>query len=133
MPRADRGWRRSARLCLALPAQQAALAGGVLCAAAYATFSGGGLPAQRTVLMLACVAALRMAGMRWPWPRIWLLACAAVVAFDPWALLQAGFWLSFVAVGVLFASNAFATEGIANTQTNTNEKHTQQGCDTAYT
>ena len=27
-----------------------------------------------------------------------------VVAIDPWALLQAGFWLSFVAVGVLFAS-----------------------------
>ena len=29
-----------------------------------------------------------------------------VVAVDPWALLQAGFWLSFVAVGVLFATDA---------------------------
>ena len=28
-----------------------------------------------------------------------------MVASDPWALLQAGFWLSFVAVGVLFASD----------------------------
>ncbi|WP_455769346.1 DNA internalization-related competence protein ComEC/Rec2 [Paracidovorax citrulli] len=28
------------------------------------------------------------------------------MAADPWALLQAGFWLSFVAVGVLFASDA---------------------------
>src|SRR6185369_14972023 len=33
-------------------------------------------------------------------------ACAVVVALDPWALLQAGFWLSFVAVGVLFATDA---------------------------
>jgi competence protein ComEC len=35
---------------------------------------------------------------------VWLLACAVVVAVDPWALLQPGFWLSFVAVGVLFAT-----------------------------
>jgi competence protein ComEC len=33
-----------------------------------------------------------------------LLVCAVVLALDPWALLQAGFWLSFVAVGILFAS-----------------------------
>ena len=35
----------------------------------------------------------------------WLAACAVVVTVDPWALLQPGFWLSFVAVGVLFASD----------------------------
>jgi competence protein ComEC len=29
-----------------------------------------------------------------------------VVLSDPWALMQAGFWLSFVAVGVLFATNS---------------------------
>ncbi|AEG93633.1 DNA internalization-related competence protein-like protein [Ramlibacter tataouinensis TTB310] len=98
-------WRRSARLCLALPAQHAALAGGVLLAAAYAVFSGWGVPAQRTVWMLAAVAVLRLAGARWPWPALWLLAAAVVVAVDPWALLQAGFWLSFVAVGVLFATD----------------------------
>jgi competence protein ComEC len=28
-----------------------------------------------------------------------------VVAIDPWAMLQPGFWLSFVAVGVLFAAD----------------------------
>ena len=106
-------WRRSARLCLAWPAPHAALVGGVACAAAYAVFSGGGVPAQRTILMLAVVAALRLAGRRWPWPLVWLLACAAVVLLDPWALLQAGFWLSFVAVGVLFASSLGAPENIA--------------------
>jgi competence protein ComEC len=98
-------WRRSARLCLAWPAPKAALAGGVLLAAAYALFSGWGVPAQRTLLMLATLAWLRLSGRRWPWPVAWLSACAVVVAADPWALLQAGFWLSFVAVGVLFATD----------------------------
>jgi len=99
-------WRRSAWLCLRLPAPSAALIGGMALASAYALFSGWGVPAQRTILMLATVGALRLAGVRWPWPQVWLLACAVVVAVDPWALLQAGFWLSFVAVGVLFATDA---------------------------
>ena len=99
-------WRRSSRLCLAVPAQHAALVGGIALAAAYAIFSGWGVPAQRTIWMLATVGLLRLSGRRWPWPQVWLLACAVVVSVDPWALLQAGFWLSFVAVGVLFASDA---------------------------
>ncbi|MBS0508547.1 MAG: DNA internalization-related competence protein ComEC/Rec2, partial [Proteobacteria bacterium] len=102
-------WRRSPRLCLALPAPTAALVGGVLLAGAYALFSGWGVPAQRTVCMLATVALLRLSGRRWPWPQVWLLACAVVVWVDPWALLQAGFWLSFVAVAVLFATDAGAS------------------------
>ena len=109
-------WRRAARWgwpprfnpCLRVPAPWAALAGGVLLAAAYAVFSGWGVPAQRTVVMLASVALLRLAGLRWPWWMSWLWACAAVLALDPWALLQAGFWLSFVAVGVLFATDSGA-------------------------
>ncbi|WBY01361.1 DNA internalization-related competence protein ComEC/Rec2 [Ramlibacter tataouinensis] len=98
------GWRRSTRLCLAWPAQHAALFGGLLLAAAYALFSGWGVPAQRTLLMLASVAWLRLSGRRWPGPATWLFACAVVVTADPWALMQPGFWLSFVAVGVLFAT-----------------------------
>ncbi|HVZ45853.1 MAG TPA: DNA internalization-related competence protein ComEC/Rec2 [Ramlibacter sp.] len=98
-------WRRSERLCLACPAQHAALAGGLVLATLYALFSGWGVPSQRTIWMLATVGALRMSGKAWPWPITWLLACAVVVTIDPWAMLQAGFWLSFVAVGVLFATD----------------------------
>ena len=97
-------WRRSGALCLRLPAASAALLGGILLALLYALFSGFGVPAQRTVLMLTCVGLLRLSGVRWPWPLVWLLACVAVVMLDPWAILQAGFWLSFVAVGILFAA-----------------------------
>ena len=105
-------WRRSGWLCLRLSAPSAALAGGVALAAAYALFSGWGVPAQRTVLMLATVGGLKLLGVRWPWPLVWLLAGAVVLLADPWALLQAGFWLSFVAVGVLFATDLrAASEG----------------------
>ena len=99
-------WRRSSRAMTAVPAQHVAGVGGLLLATAYAVFSGWGVPSQRTIIMLAAVLLLRLSGKRWPWPMVWLLAMAAVVVLDPWALLQAGFWLSFVAVGVLFASDA---------------------------
>ncbi|QEA12042.1 DNA internalization-related competence protein ComEC/Rec2 [Comamonas flocculans] len=103
-------WRRSAWLCLRYPAPSAALLGGVGLAGAYALFSGWGVPAERTLLMLASVALLRLSGREWPWPQVWLLACAVVLAFDPWAMLQPGFWLSFVAVGVLFATDMRAVD-----------------------
>jgi len=103
-------WRRSARLtprlCLALPAAGAGALGGLLLATFYALFSGWGVPAQRTIWMLATVILLRQGGRQWPWAQTWLLAMAVVVAIDPWALMQAGFWLSFVAVGVLFATDS---------------------------
>jgi competence protein ComEC len=103
-------WRRSVSLCQWLPAPNAALVGGLVLALAYSVFSGWGIPAQRTCLMLAIVTLLRLSGARWPWPQTWMLACAAVVGSDPWALQQAGFWLSFVAVGVLFATDAGASQ-----------------------
>ncbi len=99
-------WRRSTRAMLWWPAPKAALAGGVLLAGLYALFAGWGVPSQRTVWMLATVALLRLSGRRWPWPFVWLLTFTVVVAVDPWALLQAGFWLSFVAVAALFATDA---------------------------
>lgn len=97
-------WRRSPRCCLWLPAPIAAGWAGWLLATAYAVFSGWGIPAQRTIGMLFIVVLLRSQGRVWPWPYVWLVVLSAVVLLDPWSLLQAGFWLSFVAVGVLFAA-----------------------------
>lgn len=98
-------WRRSPALCLRWPAPVAAAWAGLGLALLYALFSGWGIPAQRTLLMLLVVVVLRTLGLHWPWPRVWLLVLAVVVLWDPWALLQAGFWLSFVAVGVLFMTD----------------------------
>ncbi len=97
-------WRRSTRASLRLATPLAARWGGLVAATAYALFSGWGVPAQRTVWMLASVTLLQTLGVRWPWPLVLLLAGVVVTALDPWALLQAGFWLSFAAVGLLMAS-----------------------------
>jgi competence protein ComEC len=97
-------WRRSPRATLALPAPTAARWGGLVAALAYAVFSGFGVPAQRTVLMLAAVVLLPALGARWPWPLLLLWAALLVALWDPWALLRAGFWLSFAAVSLLMAS-----------------------------
>ncbi len=97
-------WRRSAVAMLWLPVPQAARWGGLVAAATYALFSGWGVPSQRTVWMLATVTLLQALGLRWPWLLVLLAAAVVVTLFDPWALLQAGFWLSFVAVGLLMAS-----------------------------
>ena len=97
-------WRRSRWLCLRMPAPTAARWIGVAVALGYALFSGWGVPAQRTVWMLATVAALKTLGLRWPWPVVLLAAAVIVTAVDPWALMQPGFWLSFGAVGLLMVA-----------------------------
>lgn len=94
-------WLRSGRLAWQIPSPDAARIGAVVAATLYALLAGWGVPAQRTVIMMAVFAALRVSGRRWPWPMTWLLAAVVVTAWDPWSLYQAGFWLSFVAVGVL--------------------------------
>ncbi|MDR7332192.1 DNA internalization-related competence protein ComEC/Rec2 [Roseateles asaccharophilus] len=104
-------WRRSGRLCLRVPAATAARWIGVAAALGYALFAGWGVPAQRTVLMLATVAGLQTLGLRWPWPLVLLGAAVVVTAADPWALLQPGFWLSFGAVGLLMVAGGEAAQG----------------------
>lgn len=106
-------WRCSPRLMLALPAPVAARWGGLLLAWGYAVLAGWGVPAQRTVAMLAIVTLVAQLGRRWPWPLVLLLAAAGVLALDPWALLQPGFWLSFGAVALLMASGGGRDWGAA--------------------
>lgn len=100
-------WRRSALWgfhgALRWPAAHVGAWSGLVLATLYALFSGWGVPAQRTLLMLAVVLVLRLSVRQWHGALVWLMACAVVLAWDPWALLQPGFWLSFVAVGVLMA------------------------------
>ena len=103
-------WRRSRRAALWLPAPLAVRWGGLVCATAYAVFSGWGVPSQRTIWMLAVVTLSQALGLRWPWLLVLLVAGVVVTAIDPWALLQAGFWLSFVAVGLLMASSSRTPE-----------------------
>ena len=97
-------WRTQPRWMLAVPTPTAARWGGLLAALGYALLAGWGVPAQRTVWMIAAVVLLRQAGLRWPLHAVLLAAAVVVTLLDPWALMQPGFWLSFVAVALLVAS-----------------------------
>ncbi len=96
-------WRRSEALSLIVPAPRAGAWLGVAAAAAYAAFTGWGVPAQRTVWMLLGLACLQQGAWRWPWPLRLLGAAWLVCLLDPWAVCQAGFWLSFGAVALLMS------------------------------
>ncbi|MDR1853542.1 MAG: DNA internalization-related competence protein ComEC/Rec2 [Azoarcus sp.] len=94
-------WRRAPWLVLRCPARVAAAVAGLVAAGCYALLAGLGIPVQRALVMLA-VAAVAIAARRETGARnVLALALAAVLAFDPWAPLTAGFWLSFGAVAVI--------------------------------
>ncbi len=95
------GWRRVPALALRLPAQKAGLLAACLGAFAYALLAGFAVPAQRTLYMLLVAAAAMLSGRIVAPSRILCLALLVVLVIDPWAVLAAGFWLSFGAVGAL--------------------------------
>ena len=73
----------------------------LLAAAGYAGLAGWGVPVQRAWLMLAIAMGLRHQAARWPMASVVGLAAVAVTVWDPWALREGGFWLSFGAVMAL--------------------------------
>ena len=96
-------WRRAARLPLLWPTQKAAALAGFGGALLYALLAGFGVPAQRTLYMLGVVALAMLSGRSIAAPRVLGVALLLVLLIDPWAVLAAGFWLSFGAVALLFS------------------------------
>jgi len=102
-------WRRSfftsRQLPLLLPAQKVAAIAGTATAFIYVLLAGFGVPAQRTLYMLAVVAVALWTNRITSVSHILCTALGVVVLLDPWAVLWPGFWLSFGAVAViLYAS-----------------------------
>ncbi len=107
-------WSRLPGLTRLAPAHAVAAWVALSVSTLYALAAGWGVPAQRTVWMMAFVCVLGAVGRRWPWPLVWLPGASLVALTDPWALAQPGFWLSFVAVGVLLASGVRVPEATAD-------------------
>lgn len=95
------GWRRVPALALRLPAQHAGLLAAAAAGCAYALLAGFAVPAQRTLYMLLVAVAAMLSGRLAAPSRVLALALLVVLIIDPWAVLAAGFWLSFGAVGAL--------------------------------
>jgi competence protein ComEC len=94
-------WRRIPALLHRAPAQTAGVVAAVVAAFAYALLAGWGVPAQRTVLMLAAVAAAWLGRRRVTAAGALAGAAVVVCAIDPWAVTATGFWLSFGAVAAI--------------------------------
>jgi competence protein ComEC len=94
-----------ARRCVALtsriPARKVAVLAGALCEFGYVLLAGAEVPAVRTLLMLCVAAAGLWLGRPGTAYVVWAWSLALVLAWDPWAALTPGFWLSFGAVALL--------------------------------
>lgn len=98
-------WRRIPPWCLRVPAPLAAASVGVTAGLAYGLLAGMALPTQRAVIMLL-VAWLALLLRRTSRPgSVLASALIAVLIWDPYAVLDAGLWLSFVAVAAILLAN----------------------------
>jgi len=71
------------------------------CALFYTAMAGFNIPTQRASIMVCVFYLARIAGIRLPLSYLYFVALALVLACDPLAGFDLGFWLSFGAVGVL--------------------------------
>ncbi|MFP4462769.1 MAG: DNA internalization-related competence protein ComEC/Rec2 [Guyparkeria sp.] len=81
-----------------VPAQRVAALVAVVAAWGYALIAGLSIPTLRAALMLTILLLGVLTQRRWRLLDLWLIAFVLVVAIDPFAPLDMGFWLSFAAV-----------------------------------
>lgn len=99
------------RLLLALPAASVSdrarrwivFVSVLLCCLIYALAAGFTVPTRRALVMVVVGGWLVLMGRQAPVWQAFLAALAAVLVLDPFAPLDQGFWLSFMAVAVLIA------------------------------
>jgi len=90
-------WRRT-RWCEGVPAQRVAAIAALIVAWLYALIAGLSIPTERAAIMLTVMLAGVLFARRWRLFDLWLLAAVLILLVDPFAPLDAGFWLSFLAV-----------------------------------
>lgn len=89
-------------LPLIIPAQRVGLLFGITGALAYACMAGLTLPTQRALLMVLVMSVSLLSGYRLlNWGPL-STALLVILVWDPNAVLSTGFWLSFVAVALIF-------------------------------
>lgn len=67
----------------------------------YTALADFSAPAVRALCMLGIWIILRLWQREWSGVRIWLFALVIMLILNPWSVFSAGFWLSFIAVGIL--------------------------------
>ena len=88
-------------LALRYPHAQAQALFALAAAFAYGALAGFGMPTVRTVVMIAAFAAARCSRRAAGSAHVLAIALMAILLVNPTAVLEAGFWLSFVGVAFL--------------------------------
>lgn len=102
-------WSRSHRLTQRCAAPRAAAVAALLAATVYAALAGFSIPTRRAWIMaLALLAGTLLSRPVRPAHSL-ALALLLVLAHDSFAVLSPGFWLSFVAVAIIFLQQTQAT------------------------
>ncbi|WP_153075018.1 DNA internalization-related competence protein ComEC/Rec2 [Paraburkholderia bonniea] len=83
------------------PTSSVMVLAGVLFAAAHAALAGFNVPAQRALWMLGVAALALLSGRQMALSVVLAWALGLVLLIDPWAVVTAGFWLSFGAVAAI--------------------------------
>jgi competence protein ComEC len=83
-----------------LPAKSAALAA-IIVAVLYSSLAGFSVPTQRALIMLSMAMLAIFAGKQTRSYHTLAVAILFVLVYDPLAILNAGFWLSFAAVAMI--------------------------------
>jgi competence protein ComEC len=111
-------WSGAGAAVLWLPAPVGAAGAAMLAGLVYAGLAGFALPTQRALVMLVVIMSAVIARRRVAPSTSFCLALAAVLLFDPFAVLSAGFWLSFGAVAaiVLGMSGRVRAPGVSRWQ-----------------
>jgi competence protein ComEC len=91
-------WRRSERLCNFIAASKIAVAASWFGGLWVLLISGAGLPAQRAFIMLSLFLLTRLSGRYYSLLSILALSLFIILLTQPFAILSASFWLSFMAV-----------------------------------
>ncbi len=95
-------WSRVPRLCLALPSVNFASICAILAAFSYSLLAGFSVSVQRAFIGCLLVFAKNFLQMKFTSWQIWRFALLACVIYEPHYVLFPGFFLSFIAVAILF-------------------------------
>jgi len=95
-------WSRLGNLALRLPAPKAAALVSIGVAALYAALAGFSIPTQRAFVMVLVFFSSLLLNKKFTGQQLLSLALIAVLLIDPHSVMSMGFWLSFVAVAIIF-------------------------------
>lgn len=94
-------WALWYRAGLLYPAQKAAAVSSLFVAVIYAGLAGFSIPTQRALIMLAMAVVALMLNRPMSFVSLFSATLIAVLLWDPFSVLDTGFWLSFTAVAVI--------------------------------